>query len=91
MHAALYTTADFFPDVRRAASEYGNGWGAAEDDSKARVVVITLTLNDKLFGGKNSVGQIVRLQEKDFRIVGVLGDWHPNPHFYEWYMGNYAS
>jgi putative ABC transport system permease protein len=88
--SALYTTADFFP-MFAVPFEYGNGWGAAEDDSKARVVVITSQLNDKLFGGRNSVGQIVRLQEKDFRIVGVLGDWHPNPHFYEWYMGSYAS
>jgi putative ABC transport system permease protein len=71
--------------------QYGNGWGSAEDDGKARVVVITAALNDKLFGGKNSVGQILRLQETAFRIVGVLGDWHPNPHFYEWYMGRYAS
>lgn len=88
--AALYTTADFFP-MFDVPFKYGNGWRVGEDDSKARVVVITSDLNDKLFGGKNSVGQILRLKEAAFRIVGVLGDWHPNPHFYEWYMGTYAS
>jgi putative ABC transport system permease protein len=88
--AALYTTADFFP-MFGVPFKYGNGWGAEEDGSKARVVVITSDLNDKLFGGKNSIGQILRLKEAAFRIVGVLGDWHPNPHFYEWYMGRYSS
>ena len=36
---------------------YGNGWSATEDDGHARVVVITKALNEKLFGGDNSVGQ----------------------------------
>ena len=87
---ALYTSSDFFP-MFDVPFKYGDGWSEADDNDKARVVVISDALNDKLFGGKNSVGQIVRLQENAFRIIGVLGDWHPNPHFYEWYMGGYAS
>jgi putative ABC transport system permease protein len=87
---ALYTSSDFFP-MFGVPFKYGNGWSEAEDDGKARVVVISDALNDKLFSGKNSVGQVLRLQESAFRIIGVLGDWHPNPHFYEWYMGGYAS
>ncbi|RDS83029.1 ABC transporter permease [Dyella monticola] len=87
---ALYTTADFFP-MFGVPFQYGNGWGNADDDAKARVVVISAKLNDKLFGGKNSVGKELRLQEKAFRIIGVLGDWHPQPHFYQLYMGSYAD
>jgi putative ABC transport system permease protein len=87
---ALFTTKDFFP-MFDVPFKYGNAWGSTEDDAKANVVVISSPLNDKLFGGKNSVGETLRLQGTAFRIIGVLGDWHPNPHFYEPYMGNYAS
>lgn len=88
--SAVYSTADFFP-MFDVPFEYGSGWSEAEDDGKARVTVITSALNDKLFGGKNSVGQMLRLQGAAFRIIGVLGAWHPNPHFYDLDMGNYAS
>jgi putative ABC transport system permease protein len=84
-----YTTADFFP-MFGVPFQYGSGWGDAEDESKARVVVISAALNDKLFGGKNSVGKTLRLQEEDFRIIGILGNWRPDPHFYDLYMGTYA-
>ena len=87
---ARYTTADFFP-MFGVSFQYGSAWGDAEDQSKARVVVISSELNDKLFGGKNSVGNTLRLQKADFRIIGVLGDWRPNPHFYDLYMGAYAN
>jgi putative ABC transport system permease protein len=87
---ARYTTADFFP-MFGVPFQYGTAWGDAEDEGKARVVVISAKLNDKLFGGKNSVGKTLRLQATDFRIIGVLGDWRPNPHFYDLYMGSYAD
>ncbi|GLQ96967.1 ABC transporter permease [Dyella mobilis] len=87
---ARYTTADFFP-MFGVPLQYGTAWGDAEDQSKARVVVISAELNNKLFGGKNSVGKTLRLQATDFRIIGVMGDWRPNPHFYDLYMGSYAD
>ncbi|WP_333677990.1 ABC transporter permease [Dyella sp.] len=86
----LYTTADFFP-MFDVPFQFGGGWSAAEDDGKARVAIISAKLNDKLFGGQNSVGKELRLQKTTFRIVGVLGDWHPNPHFYQLYMGSYSD
>ena len=36
---------------------YGSGWSAAEDEAHARVAVIAKALNEKLFGGGNSVGK----------------------------------
>jgi putative ABC transport system permease protein len=87
---ARYTTTDFFP-MFGVPFRYGSGWRNAEDESKARVVVISSALNDKLFGGQNSVGKTLRLQEADFRIIGVLGDWRPDPHFYDLNMDAYAT
>lgn len=87
---ARYTSADFFP-MFDVPFRYGRAWSAAEDESKARVAVISSEINDKLFGGKDSTGQVLRLQDADFRIVGVLGDWRPNPHFYDLNMDHYAE
>jgi putative ABC transport system permease protein len=87
---ARYTTSDFFP-MFSVPFLYGHGWSASDDDAKARVVVITRTLNDKLFGGKNSIGQTLRMKDVAFQVIGVLDSWRPNPHFYDVYMGNYAA
>jgi putative ABC transport system permease protein len=77
-----YTTADFFA-MFDAPFQYGNGWTSTEDEKHDRVVVIAKALNDKLFGGGNSVGKTLRLNLHDFRIVGVLKDWRPTPRFYD--------
>src|SRR3546814_14252728 len=62
---------------------YGGGWSATEDERHARVAVIAKSLNDKLFGGANSVGKTVRLDKSDFRIVGVLDEWRPTPRLHD--------
>jgi putative ABC transport system permease protein len=87
---ARYTTADFFP-MFDTPFRYGRGWSAADDEARARVVVITNDLNNKLFGGKDSTGQTLRMKDTAFRIIGVLGDWRPNPHFYDLNMGDYSG
>jgi len=85
-----YTTADFFA-MFDAPFQYGNGWSRTEDDKHDRVVVIARKLNDKLFGGANSVGKSLRLAQKDFRIVGVLDDWRPTPRFYDMNSERYGE
>jgi putative ABC transport system permease protein len=87
---ARYTTADFF-DMFGAPFQYGNGWSRTEDDKHDRVVVIARKLNDKLFGGANSVGKSLRLAQKDFRIVGVLDNWRPTPRFYDMNSERYGE
>jgi len=87
---ARYTTADFFP-MFDTPFEYGRPWTEAEDEAAARVAVISSSLNTKLFGGKNSVGQVLRADDVDLRIIGVLADWRPNPHFYDLYLGHYGE
>ena len=87
---ARYTTADFFP-MFDTPFEYGRPWTAAEDEAAARVAVISNSLNTKLFGGKDSVGQVLRADDVDLRIIGVLADWRPNPHFYDLDLGHYGA
>lgn len=86
---ARYTTADFFA-MFDAPFLYGHGWTAADGEAKAREVVIARSLNDKLFGGADSVGRTLRMAGTSFRIVGVLDSWQPNPHFYDLNTGSYA-
>ena len=45
--------------------------------------MISRRLNDKLFGGANSVGKRVRWNDNEFRVVGVRDDWMPLPTFYD--------
>ncbi len=79
---ARYTSADMFP-MFAMPFLFGNGWSATEDDGHARVVVITKALNEKLFGGENSVGKHVRIDRNEFRVSGVLDSWRPTPKFYD--------
>ena len=73
---------EFFP-MLDVPFKYGNGWSAGDDANRAEVVVIGQKLNQKLFGGANSVGKIVNVEGRDFRVVGVLDDWNPQPRFYD--------
>ncbi|AKK65307.1 ABC transporter ATP-binding protein [Xanthomonas oryzae pv. oryzicola] len=79
---ARYTSADFFP-MFQPPFLYGQAWSSSSDARHERVVVITKTLNDKLFDGGNSVGRDLRLNKNTFRIVGVLDQWKANPRFYD--------
>lgn len=82
----VMTTADFFP-MFDVPFQYGAGWTSADDDSRAQFVVIAGFLNDKLFGGANSVGRMIHIEDHDFRIIGVLKPWAPQPRFYALHLG----
>ncbi|HWM88057.1 MAG TPA: FtsX-like permease family protein, partial [Kofleriaceae bacterium] len=85
-----YTSGDFFP-MFDVPFLHGGGWSATEDDARARVAVISKELNEKLFGGANSVGRTARFNQVEFRIVGVTDRWRPTPHFYDLTTGNYGA
>ena len=85
-----YTSADFF-SMFEAPFLFGTGWSAAEDDSRARIAVISKELGEKLFGEGSAVGKSVRLDGNDLRIVGVLDHWRPTPHFFDVNIGRYAE
>jgi putative ABC transport system permease protein len=76
------TTADFFA-MFDVPFEYGSGWAAAADEGPQPVIVISQKENQTLFGGGNSVGRNIMWNNTQFRIIGVLKDWSPQPKFYD--------
>ena len=87
---ARYTSADFFP-MFDVPLRYGHAWGRDDDASHARVVVISGTLNEQLFGGADSVGKMLRIGDQSLRVIGVLGDWDMNPRFYDLSNGQFGD
>jgi putative ABC transport system permease protein len=79
---ARVTTADFF-GAFDVPFLYGSGWSRAEDDAPGAVVVLSKFMNEKLFGGANSVGREVTLGGHTYRVLGVIGAWMPRPKYYD--------
>jgi putative ABC transport system permease protein len=84
------TTGDFFP-MFEVPFQYGEGWGSKADMGPEPLIVLSHELNQKLFGGENSVGRTIRLNDNEFRIVGVLEDWQPQPKFYDLNNGDFDA
>ena len=74
--------ADFFP-MFEVPFKYGSGWDARADQGPEPVVVIDEETNDLLFGGQDSVGKTVRIEDREFKVVGVLDHWQPSIKFYD--------
>ena len=77
----MATTREVFPMFDIPFAE-GGPWSAEDDARGAQVVVIGRTLAEELFGSTRAVGRTVRLSERDYTVVGVMGDWDPVPRFY---------
>jgi putative ABC transport system permease protein len=75
-------SSDFFP-MFDVPFRYGSGWDRKADEGPEPVVVLSDEMNDRLFGGKNSVGKTVRISDRDFRVVGVIAGWAPSIKFYD--------
>lgn len=73
---------EFFP-MLDVPFQYGSGWSAADDAHRAQVAVISSHLNEQVFGGGDSVGKTLNVNGHEYRVVGVLDHWHPQPQFYD--------
>ena len=85
---ARVTSANFF-SMFDVPFRYGGGWDAAADAAAAQVVVLTKSINDKVFGDVDSTGKSITLNGREFRVLGVLQDWHPTPKFYDLNNGDF--
>ncbi len=85
-----WTSADFFQmfDVPFVA---GAAWSADDDVQAARVAVITRALAEKLFGSTAVIGRSVRVEGTQLRVVGVIENWEPHPHFFDLTLARYGK
>lgn len=84
---ARATTAGFF-SMFDVPFLYGGGWDALSDRDAAPVIVLSREMNDRLFGGENSVGRQVSSGDTLFTVTGVIDTWQPAPRFYDLNSGN---
>ncbi|HEV8434814.1 MAG TPA: ABC transporter permease [Thermoanaerobaculia bacterium] len=81
------TTSDFFP-MFNIPFQYGSGWDKAADAKPEPVIVIDAAMNQKLFGGGNSVGKTVRIADRNFKVAGIISpDWTPSYRYYDLVQG----
>jgi putative ABC transport system permease protein len=74
--------ADFFT-MFEVPFRYGGPWDRKSDAKAEQVVVLGKAMNERLFGGENSVGRTVRIENREFKVVGVLDEWRPSIKFYD--------
>lgn len=60
----------------------GRGWTREEEAASARVVVISKSLAQEVFGNEEALGKSLSLDGKGFTVVGVIDAFHPHPLFY---------
>jgi len=87
---ARYATSDFFA-LFEVPLRYGAGWSAADDEAKARVIVLSAGMNEKLFGGTDSRGKTLTIRDKPFTVIGVLKPWRPAVHYFDITQGAFAE
>lgn len=85
---ARLTTKDFF-SMFDVPFQYGGGWDQGADDDAQRVVVLSKETNERAFGGGNSVGEVLRLDGQEYKVVGVLDEWAPTPKVYDLNNGSF--
>lgn len=76
------TTAHFF-EMFKLEFLYGSAWTKQQYDDAAPVLVIGEQMNERLFGGVNSVGKMVNLDNRSYQVVGVLKHWDLHIKFYD--------
>ena len=84
------TYADFF-SMFEPRFKYGSAWNHDQDASHARVIVLGMEINEKLFGGQDSVGRSVRMNGIDYSVVGVLDAWHLRFRYYDLTNGAFTD
>ena len=76
------TDGDFF-GMFNVPFLYGSRWSREADEFAESVVILGRDMNEKLFGGENSVGRELQFEERVYTVVGVIDSWDPAPKYYD--------
>lgn len=79
--SARVTYHDFFP-MFDVPFLYGGPWSDAADRGPEPMIVINRATNEKLFGGEDSVGKRIFLDDTMYTVTGVMDTWRPRTMFY---------
>ncbi|MBU2979545.1 ABC transporter permease [Alteromonas sp. C1M14] len=90
MEPARFVTNAFFEIFDRPFI-FGAPWTRDDQENKPYVVVISKEINERFFGGENSVGKEIYLDNKGYRIVGVTEDWEQPVKYYDLNNGAFVS
>ncbi len=61
-----------YPYMRNSIPYYGRFFSKSEDQSMKKVVLLGQTVVNNLFGEENPVGKTVKINRKNFTVIGVL-------------------
>ena len=86
----LAPTRDFFA-MFEVPFLYGAAWDDATEQGKRNVIVLNRELSEKLYGKVNPVGKSLRMDDEEYRVIGVINTWNPLPRYYRLINGNGGS
>ncbi len=69
---SVYGTYETAVELMNFPIELGQNFTRSDVQSAARVAIIGQTLQKDLFGNENPIGKIVRINNQNFRVVGVI-------------------
>ena len=58
--------------LQNAVPQYGRFFTKSENDNLSKVCVIGTTVVKNLFGNENPVGKYIKINRKQFRVIGIL-------------------
>lgn len=82
LQGARVTGRDFFTLFEQDFI-YGDVWSQAQEEAATPVVVISEGINRRLFGGENSIGKQVYLDDTGYQVVGVVKTWDTHIKYYD--------
>jgi len=71
-NALIWATSASFIDIDQAEVAEGRYFSEAEDKSLAQVVVLGVSMKEKLFGDSDPIGKTIRIRDTRFRVIGIM-------------------
>ena len=71
-NSSLTGTTQDFPSVRNYQLASGQFFTSGDVDAASKVAVIGQTVVTNLFSGNDPIGQVVKINRQNFRVIGVL-------------------